>query len=79
MGTYHPISFGLFDSITAGKDNKKKAYFGREERFHVKKEDKKKGVPYYDVGSNWGMKDKLSKKDILSKVGSSVTHHSVYY
>jgi len=25
------------------------------------------------------MKNKLTKKDILSRVGSSLTHHSVYY
>ena len=75
MGSYHPLSYGLFDSMSSG-EQKQRANFGREQRF---KSGKVKPTPFYNVASEWGMKDKLHRKDILSKVGSSVTHHSIYY
>jgi hypothetical protein len=70
------MEYSLFDNLAGPANKSKKPHFNREERF---KSDKTKAVPFYNVGSEWGMKDKLKKKDILSRVGSSLTHHSVYY
>ena len=77
VGQYHPlpVKYSLFENIKP-EEKKSKARFSREERFKWSKE---KSVPFYNVLSEWGMKDKLKKKDILSRVGSSLTHHSVYY
>lgn len=77
MCTYNPVpvEFDLFDSMSSRKE-KPKSYFNREQRF---KSDKAKAVPFYNIGSEWGMKSNIKKKDILSRVGSSLTHHSIYY
>lgn len=78
VGTYDPlpIEYTLFDNLKNVEKKKSKSYFNREQRF---KSNKTKAVPYYNVLSEWGMKDKLKKKDILSRIGSSLTHHSIYY
>lgn len=77
--TYNPkpSDYHLFGSADE-KDSKLKSnsYFTRELRF---KSSKEKTIPFYNIGSEWGMKDNLNKKDILSRVGSSLSHHSVYY
>jgi hypothetical protein len=36
-------------------------------------------VPFYDVLSEWGIKDKRKKRDILEKISLPHTHRSVYH
>jgi hypothetical protein len=62
--------------MASSNKKKNRAHFGKEERF---RNDKNQPVPFYNIGSEWGMKDRLRQKDILSRVGSSLTHHSIYY
>lgn len=78
VGTYNPLpmEYNLFDNSLATDKKRYRSYFSREERF---KRSKDKTVPFYEVLSEWGIKDKRKKKDILAKISVPQTHRSVYH
>lgn len=50
---------------------------GKSERF---KSSKDKKLPFYNILSEWGMKNKLQKKDIMSNISSHPSaSRSLYY
>jgi hypothetical protein len=68
------VSYRLFDNERA-KKKQGKSYFSRDERW---KKDKDRTVPFYNIGSEWGMKNKMVKKDILTRLSSPSSNRSVY-
>ena len=80
VGSYtpNPVSYNLFESIS--NINSKKVSSGMGGKTERWKTSKTKKLPFYNVLSEWGMKDKHNKKDIMSKVSSHpATSRSVYY
>ncbi len=77
MGTYNPLplEYSLFENSLGGA-KKKKTVFNKEERF---KRSREKPLPFYNVLSEWGLKDKNKKKDILARISSPSTGRSVYH
>lgn len=69
------MAYSLFDNSLADK-RRGRSYFSREERF---KKSREKAVPFYDVGSEWGIEDKRKKKDILQKISLPYSNRSVYH
>lgn len=76
VGTYTPlpIEYHLFDNELA-KQKRHKSFFSKEERF---KKSKDKTVPFYNIQSEWGLKNKRVNKDILSRISSPNSNRSVY-
>jgi hypothetical protein len=81
VGSYtpNPVAYTLFSSMSATpKMRSNIGLGGKAERFRPIPKDKT--VPYYDIRSEWGMKDKLRKKDILSHISTGrASSHSVYH
>ena len=77
VGTYQPlpVSYALFENDRVNK-KRYRSFLDKEERW---KEPKKKSIGYYNISSDWGMKNKMQKKDILSRISSPSTHRSVYH
>ena len=77
VGTYNPLpqSYELFDNSLKADKKRYKSYFNKEERF---KKSKEKPLPFYNILSEWGMKDKQHKKDILARVSMPHSNRSVY-
>ena len=80
VGSYtpNPVSYNLFSSIS--NTNSKKISSGMGGKTERWKKSKEKKLPFYNILSEWGMKDKHNKKDIMSKISSNPgTSRSVYY
>jgi hypothetical protein len=81
VGSYNPnpVAYQLFSSMSVkSKIRNNIGLGGKSQRFQPI--PKEKSVPFYDIGSEWGMKDKLRKKDILYHVSTGRTSsQSVYY
>lgn len=78
VGTYNPnpVSYSLFGGNQIKPKSGLAGMGGKSERWQKSKEKK---LPFYNVLSEWGMKDKYTKKDIMSKVSSGAGSRSVYY